>query len=116
MRIFHAVVCQGQDVAKIRRNAAPTVSEVVMDAVNHDPDAVPCRVLEQIYQGSLNQRLITLPADGAILAFAAPRDCKQLTFGGRGEQDIAQAQATFSEPRLSTSDTPLPRIRPIVRG
>jgi hypothetical protein len=132
--IFHGVMCQSQndqrfvngarddqmagatDMAKARRNAAPAVSEVIMDAVSHDPDAGPRRVLEQIHQGLLDQRLITLPAGGAILAFAAPRDCKQLTFGGRGEQDIAQAQATFSEPRLSTSDTPLPRIRPIVRG
>src|SRR5580658_3875810 len=117
--IFHGVVRQGQDdqvfvngarddemtgatdVAQGRRNAAPAVSEVVMDAARHDPDAGPRRILEQIHQGLLDQRLITLPANGAKFAFAAPQDRKQLTFGGRGEQDIAQAQATFSERRLA---------------
>jgi len=88
--VVHAVVCQGQDdeglvddardyqmaraadLARSPRNAAPAVSQVVVDAASDDCNAGTFRVFEQIHQSLLDQSLISLSAEGAELGLAAP--------------------------------------------
>lgn len=74
---------------------------MVVDAAGYDRDARTFRILEQIRQGLLDQGLISLSAERAKPGLAPSQYFVQLALCRVGEQDIAQAQATFSGLRLA---------------
>jgi hypothetical protein len=94
-------MARAADLARCPRNAAPAEFKVVMHAASHDCSAGTLRVFEQIHQGLFDQNFISLSAEGAKLGLAPPQDFVQLALCGSGEEDIAQAQATFSGLRLA---------------
>jgi hypothetical protein len=105
--VVHAVVRQGQDdrglvddtrnyqvarapdLTRSSRNAAPAVSQVVVDAASYDRNAGAFRILEQVHQGLLDQCLVSPSAGSAELDLAPPQNFVQLALRGSREQDIA---------------------------